>query len=325
MSFFKIPILRLRFQVRAVDRIDFGSVHGGSKLNGGIRWALRKQECSQPQIPIDGCPECPEFRECVYAETFEDVASVRERGRLSQIPRPMILELPRKPAQVYLPGETFDFGLVLVGETAKAGQRVISAIHGLGERDGVGIGKGRFALESVTADRANPTVSLWPTLNAESLFYDTSSFLDAEDSDELVIRFVTPLTMTVSKKFIREAPEFKTLLDCLIRDLQSLREFHAPEMEWPREFEPLSMLAGQVELVEGDVEWTDWGRKSANNPEELKFGGLTGYVRYRGSMGLFLPLLRLGQLFHIGKRRAFGNGQIELEDASGIKRRDQTP
>jgi hypothetical protein len=41
----------------------------------------------------------------------------------------------------------------------------------------------------------------------------------------------------------------------------------------------------------------------------MKLGGMVGSVIYHGNLTSFLPLMRLGQLVHVGKATSFGNGQ----------------
>ncbi len=65
----------------------------------------------------------------------------------------------------------------------------------------------------------------------------------------------------------------------------------------------------------------------------MNLGGIVGEVTYAGGqggggegeqggwgaggLGAFLPLLRLGELVHVGKAAVFGNGRYELKDEGG--------
>ncbi|OPX88851.1 MAG: hypothetical protein A4E52_01161 [Pelotomaculum sp. PtaB.Bin013] len=42
----------------------------------------------------------------------------------------------------------------------------------------------------------------------------------------------------------------------------------------------------------------------------MNLGGVVGRVEYEGDLGEFMPLLRLGELVHVGKGAVFGMGKF---------------
>jgi CRISPR/Cas system endoribonuclease Cas6 (RAMP superfamily) len=47
----------------------------------------------------------------------------------------------------------------------------------------------------------------------------------------------------------------------------------------------------------------------------MQLGGLVGRVAFEGPLGLFVPLLRLGEVTHAGKATSFGLGQYRMLDS----------
>jgi hypothetical protein len=51
---------------------------------------------------------------------------------------------------------------------------------------------------------------------------------------------------------------------------------------------------------------------SARSRSELLLGGKVGRTVYGASAARFLPLLRAGEILHVGKNAASGNGRIQV-------------
>ena len=45
----------------------------------------------------------------------------------------------------------------------------------------------------------------------------------------------------------------------------------------------------------------------------MKLGGIVGKASFSGNIKEFLPLLKIGELVHIGKGTSFGLGKYEIE------------
>jgi CRISPR/Cas system endoribonuclease Cas6 (RAMP superfamily) len=69
-------------------------------------------------------------------------------------------------------------------------------------------------------------------------------------------------------------------------------------------------------MRDGNIRWRDWERYSARQDTRMKMGGFVGKVNYRGDVGEFLPLLRLGEILHLGKGTGFGLGRYEIAPRS---------
>jgi CRISPR/Cas system endoribonuclease Cas6 (RAMP superfamily) len=70
-----------------------------------------------------------------------------------------------------------------------------------------------------------------------------------------------------------------------------------------------------VETEESTLQWFDWKRYSNRQEMEMLMGGLVGGISYTGALTEFCPLLRLGEVVHVGKQTTFGLGKIEVKES----------
>ena len=70
--------------------------------------------------------------------------------------------------------------------------------------------------------------------------------------------------------------------------------------------------ASTVSVVSHHLRWFDWERFSSRQNSEMKLGGLLGDVSFEGDVRPFGPLLRAGEIVHVGKGTSFGLGQYLL-------------
>ncbi|MEG3070433.1 MAG: CRISPR system precrRNA processing endoribonuclease RAMP protein Cas6 [Candidatus Syntrophopropionicum ammoniitolerans] len=64
--------------------------------------------------------------------------------------------------------------------------------------------------------------------------------------------------------------------------------------------------------MQSQTRWVDWERYSSRQSSRMNMGGVVGQVEYRGDLGAYMPLLRLGQLVHVGKGAVFGMGKYAI-------------
>ena len=73
--------------------------------------------------------------------------------------------------------------------------------------------------------------------------------------------------------------------------------------------------AESVRLVDARVRRVDVRRTSGRSGRSHDVGGLLGEATYAGeAIGALMPLVRLGELIHVGRHAAFGNGRVTVLD-----------
>ena len=97
------------------------------------------------------CRDCLLFERCVYTYVFETIAPAESPvgGRYQDAPHPFILNPPLEEKRVYEKGEVLSFQLVLVGRGNDYLPYFVFTFDEFG-RQGIGKGKGRCQLESVS-------------------------------------------------------------------------------------------------------------------------------------------------------------------------------
>jgi hypothetical protein len=70
--------------------------------------------------------------------------------------------------------------------------------------------------------------------------------------------------------------------------------------------------AAQVPLLTDGTRWIDVHDYSARRDQEMLMGGLVGRLVYGRGAGRFVPILRVGEILHVGKNAASGCGRIRV-------------
>ena len=131
-----------------------------------------------------------------------------------------------------------------------------------------------------------------------------------EGKRSLTLRFHTPLELKDRGVSVTR-PEFGPLVRRLRDRVAALSAFFG-EAPLDLDFRALGDAADAVELVEDRTRRVAVARRSSLTGQRHDIGGFIGEARYRGeSIGALMPLIRLGEVVHVGKHAAFGNGCIE--------------
>jgi CRISPR-associated endoribonuclease Cas6 len=226
---------------------------------------------------------------------------------------------PLERKTFYQPGETLTFGWTLIGRGADYLPYFIYAFERLGERYGLGKGRGRFQVESVRwlAPGGEPVViyrgteqtlqSTFRSLHVQELAGPPAG----EPGNSLTLRFLTP-TRLVYGGALTDSPDFHVLLRVLLRRLSNLAYFHCGT-DLQLDFRGLIAAAEHIQTVASRLRWYDWERYSSRQDVRMQMGGFLGRVTYAGNLQPFLPLLQLGAYVHVGKGTSFGLGKYVLE------------
>lgn len=311
-----LSLLRVRVTLRARDPLQLPP-YKGSILRGGFGTVFKETVCV---VEHRDCARCLLRSRCAYPYVFdtpvpEDATRLR---KYPAAPHPFVFLPPLEEKTLYRPGETLAFDLTLIGKGADFLPYFIYTFERLGERRGLGKGRGRFSVESA--------VWLSPQ-GEETLIYDGSAktlrnsfrLVTVQDLCSelstlhlLTLHFLTP-TRLVYTEALTPVPDFHILIRTLLRRLSNLAYFHCGT-ELNLDFRGLITAAEQVETETSDLHWYDWERYSARQDARMKLGGFVGRVTYRGDLHFFLPLLRLGEVVHVGKGTSFGLGKYEIQE-----------
>ncbi|HDZ02552.1 MAG TPA: CRISPR system precrRNA processing endoribonuclease RAMP protein Cas6 [Nitrospirae bacterium] len=60
-----------------------------------------------------------------------------------------------------------------------------------------------------------------------------------------------------------------------------------------------------------NLKWYDWERYSARQETKMKMGGFVGEITFEGDIEPFMPILKAGEVLHVGKGTGFGLGKYK--------------
>ncbi len=302
-----------RLVLRAEDEITLPE-YKGSTFRGAFGLTFRKAACI---LKREECSECPVRETCVYSYIFETPVpeGSSKMRKYPYAPHPFVIEPPEGSRQLYLPGDTFSFGLVLIGRATNYFAYFIYTFRLMGER-GIGRGRGRFTLEeiySLSPDRSEKLIydSESNAFSSELSVMKASDLLLPDAVDNSVnISFLTP-TRIKSKGELSADLTFDLLVRSLLRRLSLLSYFHCG-VELDLDYRELIGRAGAVSVVESDLRWYDWERYSHRQGGRMKLGGFVGDISFEGEIKEFMPILTLGEWLHVGKGTSFGLGKYRV-------------
>jgi hypothetical protein len=231
--------------------------------------------------------------------------------------------------------------LVLFGHAIDFLPHFVVTLAELG-RQGLGPARVPFEVQTIVAQHPAGDEPLYDpfshemrrptrTLLREDLVHPASCPSDGERRT-LEIRFRTPTLLRtgsgvdatgrrVPAREIHGAPPFGILVRRLRDRLSALSAFFEAR-PWQRtDFAELGDRADEVELVASETHWEQRSRRSTRTGRRHELSGFVGTATYGFPSPAHLdeswPLLRFGELMHVGKHAVWGNGWLELSMASG--------
>ncbi|PVU71995.1 hypothetical protein DDW10_04845 [Sulfolobales archaeon SCGC AB-777_J03] len=289
----------------------------GSTFRGGFGSAFRRIVCSQK---TGQCRGCLLRSSCPYAYIFETAppAGSEALRNYESVPRPFVIEPPAETKTFFEPGESLEFSLVLVGKAITYLPYFIVVFRELGA---AGVGKGRrsYVLRNITAinplDRTEKKVyeaENQKVINTDLIVSgsDINNYCSRLNGRTVTVDYLTMTRLKYNNGFVN-SPEFHVLIRNLLRRISSLMYFHH-DMEMDIDFKGIIEKACNVKIVSDRTRWVDWERYSNRQNARMKLGGITGQAVYEGCLDVFWPLLKLGELVHVGKATTFGMGKYEM-------------
>lgn len=309
-----IDLYRYRIFLSPLEPLTLPEFKGGT-LRGVFGHALRAVACT---IQGEECPRCPFRFSCAYAMLFDPSPppNFPDGGKFSAFPRPYVMNAPFSRKTVYAKDEAITFEVVLVGAAGSALPQVLTAFESIG-RQGLKNGRGRFQVarvESVDSSGCVRTICTDGELTGEPIPIRVGGDVPAGDGfGSVVLHFVTPTRFDIEGSLCDTPPPFREIVRSIHRRASLLGAlfcgipFEAADL--PPDADGDARI---VQVIDHQIQWTEWERYSSKQKERLKQGGIVGAVVYHGPVSRFLPLLRLAEQINIGKSTTFGLGRVVI-------------
>ena len=304
-----LQLSRYRFELEFSSRVELPP-YKGFALRGAFGTSLKRLACT---VEGEECRLCPFGQSCTYAAIFETLPPpvAGDAGKYSSYPRPFVIRPPLTRQNNYDKGDYLSFEMILVGTSRALLPHVVAAFSALGEV-GFRDGQGRFTVAEVaviTGTGREETVYRGETFHSIDDHFTYADLRGVEaEVRELSLSFITPARLDLAGKLRDAPPTFKELIELILRRASLLMAFQT-EIPSADDYRELLERAERVRLVDADVTWHDLERYSNRQKTKMYQGGIVGAATYRGDLGEFLPLLRLGSLVHVGKSTVFGLGR----------------
>jgi hypothetical protein len=320
-----------RFTIAPLQPLMVPATNKGNMLRGGFGHAFRRlccvSQCKDPKA-------CPLARSCPYKVVFEPSppAGADRLSKNQDIPRPFMFRAPQTNQTRFELGQRFDFGLVLVGHAIDFLPYFVLSFRELAA-EGLGLNRARCSLERVEQIKAFPNGGGFQNCQTEVVYtaqdqlFRTAEVLRADDwitsrlrtifpcegngaVQRLRILFLTPTFLRADGEVIHR-PEFHHVFKRLRDRINALSTFFG-DGALDEDFLELGRRAEKVRTVACDVKWVERYRTSSRTWQRHELSGFIGEATYEGDLTEFLPWLVLGELTHIGKHTAWGNGRYDL-------------
>ena len=285
-----------------------------NKVRGALGHTLRRVACP---TGARTCANCSIAQLCAYSYCFETEAhgDGRFHSAGQDVPRPYIIRaVPMQASEVKSGIVAFD--IVLLGRATEYLPYFVLAVK---DWENEHAGPGHSTTRLIAATAFNPLSAMRSPIYKQGdgqlqgvPWRHTLETLRAAasllPSDELTIRFTTP-TRIKRRGNELSRPDFAAVIATLARRAEALQEHHGlPDVVG--DGRALVKAAEAVQLVswEGDLEARE--RYSSRQKQTMRMEGFVGTAVYRGDLTPFLPLLKLGEIIHVGKGAVFGLGRM---------------
>jgi hypothetical protein len=309
---------RFRCHIKALDELSLPA-YPGSALRGLIGFGLRRTVCVTGQTQCTGCPLTAS---CAYHRFFEDSRPQGEEGRQGQVgPHPYVLDLHHVPGPLVKPGESYVFGLNLIGGARHLLPYLVVGINRAGQR-GLGPRNARFLLVRVEQE-GHLGREDWFTVGSEDsasvLSTETRQAVGGPADGPVTVELRTPLRLKRDGRLVggREFTPalFMDALQLRLADLaRNYGEGAGVEDGLPGREHPSPAAFGEPEVT-----WKEWTRFSTRQRARMQMGGLVGrFSADLDRLGPWARLLWFGQWLHLGKATTMGLGGYRLVPAASL-------
>ena len=270
----------------------------------------------------NNCQSCSKKLNCPYYIILDNnnLIELPELKRYQTPPKPFIFEPPLKRKIYYNQKNELYFDLILFGRAMEYFPYFVKCMKLLGE-SGIGQNQGKYSLkeikvfdllENVLTDEINlNSVNAGDSVdNSISLTKLIEKYEnDYKKTSEVSVSIVTPFRM--KRKQIDDGQlNFRSLIKNILTRVANLATAYC-DLEEFLTFPEILHEAGKIDIVKESLIWENWLPPSSKHKDSNSSkGGFYGNIVYKGEISKFLPLLRIGELMHIGKNTSFGLGRI---------------
>jgi hypothetical protein len=296
-----------RFQFRALESLYFPPGKAGNVIRGTLGSIFRKFVCAPG---CKGARSCLQRSVCAYARLFEPTALAQGPSGLADWPRPFVIRAAHLDGLRFRPQEEFHFDMNVFDMHDPALPYFAFSFSQL-MRGGLGPGGGAAEQTSIHAlDRAGQLAVQVFDGRTISQAQPLTLSLEPEDSPvrRAHVQFLTPTELKAAGGIVSE-PEFGVLFARVRDRVNTLRQIYG-QGALPIDFVALGQRARTVKLVQSNVRWETYERRSGKTGQRHPLSGFVGWAEYEGDLDEFMPYLRAAYWTGVGRQTTWGKGHI---------------
>ena len=346
----KFPFKRFEFQISPKEPLILPS-YKGSTLRGGFGNAFKKVVCALKKSDCAECILKEKCVYSYIFET-PPPSDTKIMRKYTSAPHPFIIEPPPEKKRGYTPKDEIKFGLTLIGRAVDYLPYFIYTFDELGKM-GIGKGRGKYELMAVRTNptlkkggrgdfqkndseiiyssntktlksftlsylpiaftKDTPSVPVIPACQESFLKTDSGQArMTAGNPQLLMLNFLTP-TRIIYNSHLTLDLEFHMLIRQLLRRISLLSYFHCSIDTSAWDFKGIIEKSKELIVKQRNLRWYDWERYSARQDTRMKMGGFVGEITFEGNIEPFMPIIKAGEVLHVGKGTSFGLGKYEIQ------------
>ncbi len=269
---------KLEVKVSPSKRLPLAFI--GSTLRGAFGVSLKKVVCINPSFFCEGC-----FAKdnCLYYDFYE------EKNRAHQY-----------RFDITLNPKEYSFNLYLFEQATRKLPYILSAVHMMFTRQGIGVNREKLPISSIMCD--DKIVYKDERFDLKEIKPQT--FKIEEIPQKLTLFFKTPLRMKYQNRLLKQKPPLESLLYSIQNRLSEIKDLPKTKLS----FEP------RYREKRAQVRFLDQTRRSNRQKTKLQIGGIVGEIEYERIDEKSVILLKLGEILGVGKQTVFGMGKIAVKD-----------
>lgn len=239
-------------------------------------------------------------------------------GLLRRVQQPapgFILHIDRLQSQRFCAGESQSLTVCFFARGKFQVESFTRLLEALGPV-GLFCNTGRFQLESIEdASALSGNQEIWSggPFPITATISDLTLQLESFSAESVTLELLTPARLLSNSRPLFR-PDFVDIFPFILRRVTGMLAAWA-ELEEVFDVSYLLECAARLVVADNRLKWQDW--RPMQKHEEV--GGVCGSVLLSGSeLTEIWPILRLGELFGIGKGAAFGAGRYRLISSDNV-------
>jgi len=298
---FNIRILRFVITLISNKTINVGEI--GSDYRGQLGFSLKQMTCQYDQFQNIHCSDCSIPDNCYYTSLFSPTSSIQ----MSKEDTIKVMPSPVRPFVFSFMTDEMN-GMI---HNKKSFQLVFSIF---------GPAIQNCAIFSAAAIQASERLG-FTVINFESLYPDNQPMEKEWVLEDWIntfsinhhtigIRCHTPLSMKKDNHVITTQFSFMDFIKAIIRRLRDLKRYYGNDDNMGHFTNEFYSIAKTIHCSTKTVTYQKKNRYSYSQHKRLPLSGFMGELTFTGNLQWFMPLLKAGELIHIGRGTSSGNGCV---------------